>query len=177
MDSVRGSGRATTVAWLLSAAVLLVPAAVQASGARQGVKQQPGEIVLLRDVSARPAYRPAPPGVALIADPSPRREVDGALGTSTGMDELSDDDYASLGSNAGTASPHHPTTVERVTTGTVNNTLGRATTSGVLSGNSLGRSIGGPMGAVGNATRGIGDQVRGALAQFPLGQPTGGNGK
>jgi len=176
MDSVHAAGRAGTMAWVV-AALLLAPAAVQASGARQGVKPQPGEIVLLRDVSARPAYRPAPPGVALIADPSPRREVSGALGTPNGMDELSDDDYASLGSNAGTASPHHPTTVERVTTGTVNNTLGRATTSGVLSGNSLGRSIGGPMGAVGNATRGIGDQVRGALAQFPLGQPAGGNGK
>lgn len=177
MDSVHAAGRAGAMAWGVAAALLLVPAAVQASGARQGVKQQPGEIVLLRDVSARPAYRPAPPGVALIADPSPRREVSGALGTSNGMDELSDDDYASLGSNTGIASSHHQTTVERVTTGTVNNTLGRATTSGVLSGNTLGRSIGGPMGAVGNATRGIGDHVRGALAQFPLGQPAGGNGK
>lgn len=176
MDSVRVRSRNTTVAWLV-AVVLLAPAAVQASGARQGVKAQPGEMVLLRDVSTRPAYRPAPPGVALIADPSPRREVGAALGTSTGMDELSDDDYASLGSNAGIATGHPQTTVERVTTGTVNNTLGRATTSGVLSGNSLGRSIGGPMGAVGNATRGIGDQVRGALAQFPLGQPAGGPGK
>lgn len=177
MDSVHAARRAGTMAWVVAAALLLAPAAAQASGARQGVKQQPGEIGLLRDVSARPAYRPAPPGVALIADPSPRREVSGALGTSTGMDELSDDDYASLGSNTGIASSHHQTTVERVTTGTVNNTLGRATTSGVLSGNTLGRSIGGPMGAVGNATRGIGDQVRGALAQFPLGQPAGGNGK
>jgi hypothetical protein len=33
------------------------------------------------------------------------------------------------------------------------------------------------MGAVTGATRGIGDQVRGALAQFPLGQPAGGPGK
>lgn len=175
MDSNRVRSMGSATGWLLMA-VLLAPAAVQASGARQGVKAQPGEMVLLRDVSARPAYRPAPPGVALIADPSPRREVDGALGTSSGMDELSDDDYASLGSNAG-MSPHQQTTVERVTTGTVNTTLGRATTSGVLSGNTLGRSIGGPMGAVGNATRGIGDQVRGALAQFPLGQPAGGTGK
>lgn len=176
MDSIRVRSMGSATGYLL-VALLLTPAAVQASGARQGVKAQPGEMVLLRDVSARPAYRPAPPGVALIADPSPRREVDGALGTSGGMDELSDDDYASLGSNAGISTTHHQTTVERVTTGTVNNTLGRATTSGVLSGNTLGRSIGGPMGAVGNATRGIGDQVRGALAQFPLGQPAGGNGK
>jgi len=115
--------------------VLLIGAAVSqcalASGARQGVKAQPGEIVLLRDVSTRPAYRPAPPGMALIADPSPRKELGTALGAG-GMSELSDDDYASMG---------------------------------------------GPMGAVGGATRGIGDQVRGALAQFPLGQPAGPGGK
>ena len=36
---------------------------------------QPGEIVLLRDVAARPAYRMAPPGMALIADPKPQREL------------------------------------------------------------------------------------------------------
>ncbi|HDS0924430.1 TPA: hypothetical protein QDZ10_002920 [Stenotrophomonas maltophilia] len=172
MDSVRVRSKASAVTWLLLVMVL-VPAAVQASGARQGVKAQPGEMVLLRDVSARPAYRPAPPGVALIADPSPKREVAGALGTPTGMDELSDDDYASLGSNTGISAGHQQTTVERVTTGTINSTLGKATSTGVLSGSSLGRSIGGPMGAVGNATRGIGDQVRGALAQFPLGQPAG----
>jgi hypothetical protein len=47
---------------------------------------------------------------------------------------------------------------------------------GMLSGNQLSQAIGGPMGAVGGATRGIGDQVRGALAQFPLGQPVGAAG-
>ena len=65
--------------------------AAMASGARQGVKAQPGEIVLLRDVSTRPAYRMAPPGMALIADPSPRKELSSALGAG-GMSELSDDD-------------------------------------------------------------------------------------
>lgn len=176
MDSVGVRSKGTAAAWLLAVAVM-VPAVVQASGARQGVKSQPGEMVLLRDVSARPAYRPAPPGMALIADPSPKREVAGALGTSPGMDELSDDDYASLGSNTGAGLGHHQTTVERVTGNTVSTSLGKVTDNGVLSGSSLGRSIGGPMGAVGNATRGIGDQVRGALAQFPLGQPAGGPGK
>jgi hypothetical protein len=172
MDSVGVRNKGIAVAWLLAIAVM-APAAVQASGARQGVKAQPGEMVLLRDVSARPA----PPGMALIADPSPKREVAGALGTSAGMDELSDDDYASLGSNTGAGMAHHQTTVERVTGNTVSTSLGKVTDNGVLSGSSLGRSIGGPMGAVGNATRGIGDQVRGALAQFPLGQPAGGPGK
>src|SRR6185437_685301 len=80
--------------------MLAVPLVAAASGARQGVKAQPGEIVLLRDVSTRPAYRMAPPGVALIADPKPQHEIAAALGSSgaaSGMDELSDDDYAGLG--------------------------------------------------------------------------------
>lgn len=177
MDSVAVHRKTTTAGLWLLATALALPLAAQASGARQGVKAQPGEIVLLRDVSARPAYRPAPPGMALIADPSPSREVRQALGTSTGMDELSDDDYAALGSNTGAGATHHQTTIERVTGTTVNATLGKATDGGVLSGNQLSGAIGGPMGAVGGATRGIADQVRGALAQFPLGQPAGGPGK
>ncbi|WP_204128716.1 hypothetical protein, partial [Pseudomonas ogarae] len=71
--------------------------------------------------------------MALIADPSPRREIGHALGTSTGMDELSDDDYASLGSNTGAGIPRNATTIERVTGHTVNGTLGKVTDSGMLS--------------------------------------------
>jgi hypothetical protein len=55
---------------MLAVALLSAAAGASASGARQGVKAQPGEIVLLRDVAARPAYRMAPPGMALIADPN-----------------------------------------------------------------------------------------------------------
>ncbi|KRG45464.1 hypothetical protein ARC78_00455 [Stenotrophomonas pictorum JCM 9942] len=155
------------------ALLVAMPVTVMASGARQGVKAQPGEMVLLRDVSARMAYRPAPPGMALIAEPSPKREVGTALGVSIGMDELSDDEYAAMGSGLTQAAPHQ-TTVERVSATAVTGTLGRATgDGGVLSGNQLGQAIGGPMGAVSGATRGIGDQVRSAFAQFPLGQPAG----
>ena len=153
--------------------LLAFPLFAAASGARQGVKPIPGEMVLLRDVSARPAYRSAPPGIALIADPTPRRELSDALGVRSGMDELSEDDYAAMGSGLtqGSAVPT-TTAVERVTNGVVGNTLGRVTgENGMLSGGQLGQTIGGPMGAVGGATRGIADQVRGALAQFPLGQP------
>jgi hypothetical protein len=161
---------------LLVAGLLATDA--HASGARQGVKAQPGEIVLLRDVSVRPAYRMQPPGMALIADPSPRRELSSALGV--GMDELSDADYADMDSGLGglAGNGHGQTTVERVTSGVVGGTMSRVTgDGGALSGGQLSRAIGGPMGAVGGATRGIGDQVRGALAQFPLGQPGGAGGK
>lgn len=170
MDSRKTHRNMALVAFICMGA--MVPLSVQASGARQGVKAQPGEIVLLRDVSTRPAYRLAPPGMALIVDPSPKRELGRALGI--GMDELSDDDYALMGSSLADAQPRGQTTVERVTGNAVSGALGRVTgDGGALSGGQLSQAIGGPMGAVTGATRGISDQVRGALAQFPLGQPGG----
>ncbi|WP_075678264.1 hypothetical protein [Stenotrophomonas sp. TD3] len=163
----------------LAVTLLTVSADAAASGARQGVKAQPGEIVLLRDVSARPAYRMAPPGMALIADPKPQREIASALGAgapSTGMDELSDEDYAGMGAGqAATAASPRGTTVERVTQQALGGTLGRS--SDGMVGSSLGGALGGPLGAVGNSTRGIGDTVRGALAQFPLQGPAPAGGK
>lgn len=160
--------------------VLSWPMVAAASGARQGVKAQPGEIVLLRDVAARSAYRPAPPGLALIADPKPQPEIEHALGSrsaSTGMDELSEDDYAGLGAGQTGAMAAHPgTTVERVTQQALGGTLGRSG-DGSLGGSGLGAAMSGPLGAVGTTTRGIGDTVRGALAQFPLGAPAQAGGK
>lgn len=148
----------------LAIILLLVPVIAPASGARQGVKAKPGEIVLLRNVSARPAYRPAPPGMALIADPSPKREINAMLGTG----ELTDEEYASLGAGM-VPGPAPMTTVERMTDRAVGSTLGGMTGhGGTLSGGGINQAMAVPMGAVGNATRGIGDQVRGALSQFPL---------
>jgi len=152
------------------------------AGARQGVYGVPGEMVLIRDVATRPAYRPAPPGVATIANPSPARELARTLGTDDGFAELSDDDYASMGSSAGTlglAGGHGgtPTTVERMTGTAVTGTLGHlAGSDGLLSGNNLNQSINGPVGAVRTATGGIGDTVMGALSQFPLGAPAAAGG-
>lgn len=168
-----------SLAAALALASLSAAPSVGASGARQGVKAQPGEIVLLRDVAARPAYRMAPPGMALIADPKPQREIATALGTGAtggGMDELSEEDYAGMGAgrSAGPAAPHG-TTVERVTQQALGGTLGRSS-DGML-GSSLGGAMSGPLGAVGNSTRGIGDTVRGALAQFPLQGPAPAGGK
>ncbi|KRG41129.1 hypothetical protein ARC20_11835 [Stenotrophomonas panacihumi] len=143
----------------------------------------PGEMTLIRDVATRPAYREAPPGVATIANPSPVRELARTLGTDDGFAELTDDDYAAMGSSAGPqgmrgAQGGNVTTVERMTGSAVSGTLGRvAGSDGLLSGNNLSQSINGPVGAVGNATRGIGDTVMGALSQFPLGVPAStGNG-
>ena len=67
------------------------------------------------------------------------------------------------------------TTVERVTQQALGGTLGRS--SDGMAGSSLGGAMSGPLGAVGNSTRGIGDTVRGALAQFPLQGPAPAGGK
>jgi len=66
----------------------LLPASVLAADAHRAAKAGPGDIVLLRNGSPRPA----PLGMALTVDPSHRRETAHALGT----EELSDADYASL---------------------------------------------------------------------------------
>lgn len=149
---------------LLLLLLLLTPVLAGASGARKGVHAKHGEIVLLRDVSARHAVRPKPPGKALIVNPSPQRAINQSLGTG----ELTDAEYASLGAGS-TAGP-----LPAVTrfTGRALAPLGAVTSNtGALSGNGINQTIGVPMGAVGNVTRGVGDQVRGALAQFPLVSP------
>lgn len=162
------SHRARSIGALVAFALLL-PAMAHAAGARKAVTPKPGEIVLLRDVSARPAYRPAPPGMALIVDPSPKREINQALGTG----ELSDAEYAAIGSQADTTGGTQGAIVDRVTGRALSATLGGLTSgNAALSGTGMGPALGGPMGAIGNATGGIGDHVRGALAQFPVLVPT-----
>lgn len=151
-------------------AMLLVPAAVLAADAHQAVKAKPGDIVVLRNVATRPAYRPAPPGMALMVDPSPRHEISRALGT----EELSDADYASLDATPAQGT-RGGTTVERVIGSALGSSVGN--TGGRLNnvaGNGVSNVVSGPLGAVGNTTRGIGDQVRGALSQLPGMTPTTG---
>ena len=153
-----------------------VPAVALASGARQAVKARHGEMVILRDVSARHAYRTQPPGMAVIVDPSPRRELGQALGTSTGMEELDEGDYAGL--EAGMAQREvAATTVSQVTHQALSVGLGRSLgREGVLSGQRLGGSIGASMGMVGRTTGGIAGQINDALGQFPQAAPAAGNG-
>ncbi len=164
---------------IVSASLLaLLPVHAEASGARHSDKARHGEIVVLRDVHSRHAYRSMPPGMAVIVDPSPQRELANILGTG----ELSDDEFAAIGASTGGAPVAGPTTVERMTSHAVNGSLGVLTSnSGPLSGTSLTGSVSVPIGAVHRATSGIADQINGALAQFPLmGQanqqatPTGG---
>ncbi|MDH5822620.1 hypothetical protein QFW77_06390 [Luteimonas sp. RD2P54] len=162
-----------TIALLLLACA--APGLAQAAGARTGVEPKHGEIVLLRDVNTRHAYRPMPPSIATIVDPTPNAQIDGVLGTG----ELSDADFAAMdsGNSMVLAGRHGAGTVERMTSTAVGASLGRATgDGGTLSGGGINGALSTPLGAIGGATRGVGDQVNRALSQFPFGQAPAGNG-
>ncbi|HEY8586927.1 MAG TPA: hypothetical protein VIL60_09395 [Rhodanobacter sp.] len=147
---------------ILMLGALLLPVGAMAADAHMAVKAKPGDIVLLRNLATRPAYRPAPPGIALMVDPSPRHELSRALGTT----ELSDDEYASLGATP-VQSGHHVTVVGQMVDNALGGTLGGGNGRMGAPSNGVSNLISGPLGTVGNTTRGIGDQVRGALTALP----------
>lgn len=77
----------------------------EAAGVRKAIEPVEGEMVLLRPVPKRTAYRPAPPSKATLLDAGPEEEVLGSLG----LTELSDADAAGL--SAGSPAPlgsNHP---------------------------------------------------------------------
>jgi len=153
---------------LPSLLALAVLPAFQARGAdaHTGIYPDPGEMVLLRDVNARHAYRPAPPSIALIADPTPNREIDQALGTG----ELSDEDFAALSSGQLDASGRPGPMPQQVTQQALQGSLGRAMgDNGALTGSGIARTVGGATGAITGATRGIAPTITGALSQLPMG--------
>ena len=141
-----------------------------AADAHVGVHPAKGEMVLLRDVSARPAYRPAPPGIALIVNPTPNREIDASLGTG----EMSDAEFAALSTGKldgnGVAMPLPQQMVGSALQGSIGGVTGN---SGALSGDGISGAIGGVTGTLGGATRSIAPTITGALNQFPLGGQQG----
>ena len=119
-----------------------------------------GEMVLLRDVSPRAAYRPAPPGIALIVDPKPNREIHGSLGTG----ELSDDDIAMMSSGRLDASGRPASLPEQMVGRALQGTVGgSAGNGGIVSGAGIASGIGGVTGAIGGATRSIAPTITGFL--------------
>lgn len=151
------------------AALLLVAGGAHAADAHVAAKAEHGEIVLLREVPARHAYRTQPDALALIVDPSPAPELERMLG----LGELSDADYAALDAGTDEASAASAgTTVERMT-GTALGGLGAMTRS--RDGTDPAGGLRG-IGVVGATVRGIGSQVQGALARMPLPAPPQGGG-
>lgn len=161
----RAALRGITAGTWVALGMLVLSTPVLAADAHKAVQAQHGEIVMLRNVSARPAYREASPGMALIVNPSPRRELDGALDTG----ELSDDDYANLNATASIGNRRaQDTTVERITGNALGGSVGtRAGAGNGVTSNGFSNVIAAPMGGIGRATGGIGNQVQGALSQLP----------
>ena len=154
-----------TILWLAALTALLPATQAMAGDARIGVHAKHGEMVLLRNVDARPAYRSAPPGLALIVDPRPTKEVE--IVRQAG--ELTDADFATIVGGPTTDAIEH--------TNTISQTLGVATGAqgGTSAKSAAGvSSLSGPLGAVGGAVSGVGSSVRGALSQLPFGSTRGG---
>lgn len=155
----------TTLSLLATlAATILLPGVAAAADARAGVHARHGELTVLRDVHARHAYRQVPKGVALIVDPTPNRQLDHALG----LGEMSDADFAAISSGHGAGEVRSVSGIDA----TVNNALGTSLGTGQVqhSGTSVGGALSGPLGTVGNTTRGIGSHVTGALSNLPFGK-------
>lgn len=146
------------------------------AGARTGVHVHHGEMVVLREVSNRHAVRAMPPGIGLIVDPTPNRQLMPALAGG----ELSDADFLALDTGQQVRGPMRAsgiaTPVTQVLAGTLGGGANARSASGLQSAGSLGAASGGVLGAVGSTTRGIGSHVTGALSQLPFGQPTQGKG-
>lgn len=153
----------------------MAPYGAEAAGARSGVEPRHGEMVLLRDVNARHAVRPAPPSLAVIADPTPNREIARSLGTG----ELSDADFAAIDSGHRLQPGAGVAPVGQSAATAVSGSLGTASPErgGLVSGAGINGALSAPLGGVGTSTRGIGRHIDGALSQFPLGAtPGNGNG-
>ena len=126
-----------------------------------------GEIIILREVPPRVAYREAPPGpVVSKANASPRQQVLDALDGATSGRELTDDEFALVGTGKPAGGGNSPVAA-------ISGTLGAAGgggtvpggASGVLGGmNALIGAAGG--GAVVRATQDIGKTVNSVLGNL-----------
>lgn len=134
-----------------------------AAGTKYQVDAEPGDMVVQRTVSARPAARPMPPGKALMLEMGPEREIRSGLGAL----ELTDAEYAGVSSGRAGASPASNGLVGaevrnslRQMSGSLNGPAGQAGTAGIA-------------GSVRAATGGIDRTVKDALAGSGL-LPMGG---
>jgi hypothetical protein len=149
----------------------LLPELGLADGARVGQNAKPGEIVVIRNVAARPADRPSTaPGMALLVSASPSPQLVNTTTGSTGPGEIADAEIADL--NAGPAAGRM--SVQQGVQRSLKSGLGvngSDNRSGTVSSNGISSTLSAPTagsGAVGDSTRNIGEQVSGAVSQIPV---------
>ncbi|GLQ89115.1 hypothetical protein [Dyella flagellata] len=172
MDSRQHAYRHTeTRATLVCVGLLgMLPALGFADGARLGQKAKPGEIVVIRNVAARPADRPATaPGMALLVSASPNPQLLDATAGSNGPGEITDSEIADL--NAGPAASG--VSIRNDVQHSLRTALGTNTSgssSGAVSSNGVSNALSAPTAgasAVADSTRNIGEQVTSAVSQIP----------
>jgi hypothetical protein len=151
-------------------AITLIPTLSWADGAHVAQKAPPGDIVLIRNVAARPADRnPVAPGMALMVNPSPNPQLANSLAGSGNTGEMTDTEIADLtagvnsgGGNNGQSMQRSLNTAQGVNSG--GNSAGAAS-------NGVSNLVGGPAGAGGaitDSTRSVSDQVTSAVSQIPM---------
>lgn len=169
MDTTHQKSQCLARERLLVASVLtlcLLPALCVADGTRVAQKAKPGEIILIRNVAARPADRPpTAPGMALMVSASPNPQLGNAITGSGGPGEITDAEIADLnaGPRAGGMS------VVSNTQRSLGVAMGTNTGGTTVSNNGVSNTVSAPAGgAVADSTRNIGDQVTNAISQIPL---------
>lgn len=155
-------------------ALALTPAISMADGARVAQNAKPGEIVLIRNVATRPADRaPTAPGLALMVSASPNPQLTHSMNAGSG--EITDAEIADLnaGPRAGGVA-QGPASVQRALGTALGTNSGGNSAGSAVSNNGVSNMVSGTTGGAGAAasvtdsTRGIGDQVTGALSQIPM---------
>lgn len=138
--------------------LLVVPGSsvVVAAGVVYQVHAEPGNIVVLRNMPARPAVRQMPPSRALMINPSPDPEIVQGLGAA----ELSNADYAALSAHAprGDLGSHSGPLTAQIVRDNV-----QAATSDLLTPTQGGASLGVAGSAIRATTGGIAPTVSDAL--------------
>lgn len=173
MDSTRHrSHRLADVRAVMVCAGLIgiLPALSFADGARIAQKAKPGEIVLIRNVAARPADRPpTAPGMALMVSASPNPQLVNTTTGSNGPGEMSDAEIADLNAGPGAATQSIQNGVQR-SLHTALGTNSGGNSAGAISSNGMSNTLSAPTagGAVADSTRNIGDQVTNAISQIPI---------
>ncbi|HTV85246.1 MAG TPA: hypothetical protein VME63_07565 [Dyella sp.] len=152
----------------------MAPAISLADGARVAQKAKPGEIVLIRNVATRPADRaPTAPGLALMVSASPNPQLSNNM-SGAGSGEITDAEIADLNAGPNAGNPASGSTGVQRSLRTALGANSGGNSAGAVSNNGVSNLVSGTAGGAGAAasvtdsTRGIGDQVTGALSQIPM---------
>lgn len=153
-------------AWLMA----LIPMLAAADGAHVAQKAKPGDIVVMRNVAARPADRsPTAPGMALMVNASPNPQLADAISGSNSPGEMTDAEIAGLSAGPHAAGLPGQNSIQRSIKTALGTNLG-GNSAGAVSSNGVSNSLSAPAGggAVVEGTRNINDQVTNVVSQIPV---------